>query len=201
MGFGWWIQWRVARLFDRVGPGCRFGGGNVEVKGHVELGAECVLGNYLLFRTHKDGLIVLGDGVEIDDYAMMLGNSRIDIGPQSYIGPYCVLRDTNHLFQGTDAHWRLTPHITKPITIGAGCHIGARSYVMPGVTIGGGAIIGPASVVTRDIPPGEFWAGNPARFIADRQDPSRRAKLRRDLELGALFGLEMPAAEEDGAGS
>jgi hypothetical protein len=48
----------------------------VEVKGHVELGTECVLGNNLLFRTHKDGAIALGDGVEVDDYAMMLANNR-----------------------------------------------------------------------------------------------------------------------------
>ncbi len=191
MAFAWWTQWRVARLFERVGPSCRFRGGSVEVKGHVELGTECVLGNNLVFRTHKDGAIALADGVEVDDYGMMLSNSRIDIGPQSYIGPYCVLRDTNHLFQGTDVHWRLTPHITKPIVIGAKCFIGARAYIMPGVNVGDGSVVGPASVVTRDIPAGEFWAGNPARFIADRMDPARRAKLRRDLELGTLFGLAL----------
>ena len=191
MAFAWWTQWRVGRLFERVGAGCRFRGDRVEVKGHVTLGANCVLGNNLLFRTHKDGAIVLADGVEIDDYAMLLSNSRMEIGPQSYIGPYCVLRDTNHLFQGTDVHWRLTPHITKPIIVGARCFIGARTYIMPGVTIGDGAVVGPASVVTRDVPPGEFWAGNPARFVADRMDPARRAKLRRDLELGSLFGLEL----------
>jgi acetyltransferase-like isoleucine patch superfamily enzyme len=201
MAFAWWTQWRVGRLFERVGAGCQFRGGSVEVKGHVELGAECVLGNNLLFRTHKVGAIALGDGVEVDDYAMLLANSRIHIGPQSYIGPYCVLRDTNHLFQGTDVHWRLTPHITKPITIGARCFIGARAYIMPGVTIGDGAVVGPASVVTRDIPAGEFWAGNPSRFIADRQDPSRRARLRRDLELGVLFGLEMPDQKDDAPGA
>jgi acetyltransferase-like isoleucine patch superfamily enzyme len=201
MGFGWWTQWRVGRMFDRVGPDCRFRGGSVEVKGHVELGTGCVLGNNLLFRTHKDGIIVLGDEVEVDDYAMMLGNSRIEVGPQAYIGAYCVLRDTNHLFQGTDVHWRLTPHLTRPIIVGAKCYVGARTYIMPGVTIGEGAVVGPASVVTRDIPPGEFWAGNPARFIADRQDPSRRARLRRDLELGSVFGLEWSGSDDDGPGT
>lgn len=36
------------------------------------------------------------------------------------------------------------------------------------VTIGKGAIIGAGSVVTKDIPPYQVWAGNPARYIKDR---------------------------------
>ena len=43
--------------------------------------------------------------------------------------------------------------------------IGAGAIVLPGVTIGAGAMIGAGSVVTRDVPPGETWAGNPAKAL------------------------------------
>lgn len=36
---------------------------------------------------------------------------------------------------------------------------------MNAVNIGDGAVIGAGSIVNRDIPAGEIWAGNPARFI------------------------------------
>ena len=45
-----------------------------------------------------------------------------------------------------------------------GSSIGAGSVILPGVTIGEGAVIGAGSVVTKDVPPGELWYGNPARF-------------------------------------
>ncbi|MDO8446226.1 MAG: acyltransferase [Deltaproteobacteria bacterium] len=43
--------------------------------------------------------------------------------------------------------------------------IGSNATILGGVTIGEGAIIGAGSVVTRDVPPNEIWAGNPARRI------------------------------------
>ena len=36
--------------------------------------------------------------------------------------------------------------------------------ILPGLTIGEGAMIGAGSVVTKDVPAGELWIGNPARF-------------------------------------
>jgi acetyltransferase-like isoleucine patch superfamily enzyme len=45
----------------------------------------------------------------------------------------------------------------------------SRALIGPGVTVGEGALVAPRSAVapgTR-IPAGEFWAGNPARFIGD----------------------------------
>lgn len=50
--------------------------------------------------------------------------------------------------------------------------------IMPGVTVGEGAVIYPGSVVTKDIPPFNIMAGNPASFI----------KLRsRDISYKAFF--------------
>ena len=46
--------------------------------------------------------------------------------------------------------------------------IGVNTVICNSVTIGKGAIIGAGSVVTKDIPPYQVWAGNPARYIKDR---------------------------------
>lgn len=52
-----------------------------------------------------------------------------------------------------------------PVRIGAGAAIGAQCLILPGVTVGEGAVVGAMSLVNRDIPPGEFWAGVPARRV------------------------------------
>ena len=48
-------------------------------------------------------------------------------------------------------------------------YIGANTVICKPVTIGEGAVVGASSVVTKDIPPFEVWAGNPARFIRKRE--------------------------------
>ena len=36
------------------------------------------------------------------------------------------------------------------------------------IAIGKGAVVGAGSIVTKDIPPYQGWAGNPAKYIRDR---------------------------------
>ena len=43
--------------------------------------------------------------------------------------------------------------------------IGSNATILGGVEIGEGAVIGAGSVVTKDVPPHEVWAGNPARYL------------------------------------
>lgn len=55
------------------------------------------------------------------------------------------------------------------IIIKRNAYIGTNTVICKPVTIGEGAIVGASSVVTKDIPPFEIWAGNPARFIRKRE--------------------------------
>ena len=55
----------------------------------------------------------------------------------------------------------------KPVHIGSDVWLGANVVVCPGVTIGDGCVIGAGAVVTRDIPPRTFAAGNPCRVIRE----------------------------------
>lgn len=51
------------------------------------------------------------------------------------------------------------------ISVGRNTAIGSNVTILGGVTIGEGAMIGAGSVVTKDVPEGEIWVGNPARFL------------------------------------
>lgn len=55
--------------------------------------------------------------------------------------------------------------VNSPVVIESNVFIGANSTILKGVTIGKNSIIGACSVVTKNIPPNEIWAGNPAKFI------------------------------------
>lgn len=46
--------------------------------------------------------------------------------------------------------------------------IGMGAIICNSVRIGKGAVIGAGAVVTKDVPPYQVWAGNPARYIKDR---------------------------------
>lgn len=48
--------------------------------------------------------------------------------------------------------------------------MGAHTIILKGVTVGAKSIIGAGSVVTKSIPDGEIWAGNPAHFIRKIDD-------------------------------
>ncbi|WP_302291787.1 DapH/DapD/GlmU-related protein [Barnesiella intestinihominis] len=54
------------------------------------------------------------------------------------------------------------------VTIEDDVFIGMNAIICNSVTIGRGAVVGAGAVVTKDIPPYQIWAGNPARHIKDR---------------------------------
>jgi len=60
----------------------------------------------------------------------------------------------------TEEDWSVVPTIIEE-----GVSIGSSVTILCGVTIGKGAIVGAGSMVTKNIPPLEIWAGNPARFM------------------------------------
>ena len=93
--------------------------------------------------------------------------SGITIGDHTLIGTNCMISDTD--FHPLEYEKRLANDHdsirSAPINIGKNVFIGARCIILKGVTIGDGSIVGAGSVVTKNIPPMEIWAGNPAKYI------------------------------------
>lgn len=66
---------------------------------------------------------------------------------------------------------------TKKTTIENDVWIGQGAFIKAGVKIQNGSVIGMGSVVTKDVPPYEIWAGNPAKKIRDRFDDFQKKEL------------------------
>jgi len=83
----------------------------------------------------------------------------ISIGNDVFVGPNVTF--TNDRYPRSKQY----PESFQRIVVGDGASIGAGAIVLGGVTIGRKAMVGAGSLVTKDIPEGELWVGNPARFV------------------------------------
>lgn len=93
----------------------------------------------------------------------------VTIGKQGMMGIDVLMFTSDHRHDDITVPMGLQGRTEiKPIVIGDDVWIGSRALIMKGVHIGNGAIIGAGSVVTKDVPPYEIWAGNPAHFIKSR---------------------------------
>ena len=116
-------------------------GEDCNICSHCLIENDVIIGNRC---TIKSG-VQIWDGIEIED----------DV----FIGPNVSF--TNDKYPCTqNPNWQL-----RRIIVCRGASIGAGSTILPGITIGEDAMVGAGSVVTKDIPAGELWAGNPARYV------------------------------------
>jgi len=125
-----------------------------------------------VLRTLAPGAeLQLGDGVGMSGTVVCAGK-KIIIGEKTIIGSGAVLFDNDGHEPAADGSWPAEyVKSARPILIGRGVFIGARSIIMKGVQIGDGAVIGIGSVVTRNVPPNSIYFGNPAREIGVRAIP------------------------------
>jgi len=97
---------------------------------------------------------------EVDCYCV----APVKLGAHVTVSQYSYLCTATH-----DIEEPSMPLVTAPIVIGAGAWITADVFIGPGVTIGEGAVVGARSTVFKDVEPWTVVAGNPARFIKNRQ--------------------------------
>lgn len=125
--------------FSVVLAGARIGQ-DCNIASHCFIENDVAIGNHV---TIKNGVFVW-DGITIEDHV--------------FIGPNVTF--TNDKYPRSKVY----PGEFARTVIRYGASIGANATILCGVTIGANAMIGAGSVVTRDVPDGELWFGNPARF-------------------------------------
>lgn len=116
-------------------------GSNCNICSHCFIENDVTIGNNV---TVKCG-VYLWDGIEIED----------DV----FIGPNVTF--TNDKYPRSKQY----PEEFLKTSIKKGASIGANATILGGVTVGEKAMIGAGSVVTKNIPNGELWLGNPAKFV------------------------------------
>jgi len=136
--------------------------GKLDIGDNSFFHARCWL---LLTKPHPH--LKIGSWVFIGRNTIIAAKNNITIGDYTVIAPQCYIIDHEHGFSSKDLILNQTSNI-KSVTIGRDCYIGAKTVVLGEAKIGDGAIIGAGSIVTKEIPSGEIWAGNPARFIKHR---------------------------------
>lgn len=119
-----------------------------------------------LIITSGDGCIIIGNNVGISN-STIFAHDSITIEDNVRIGGSCKIYDSDfHAINFDQRMEKPDTHIAHdPVVIKMGAFIGAHCIILKGVTVGEKSVIGSGSVVTKNVPDGEIWAGNPAKFV------------------------------------
>jgi acetyltransferase-like isoleucine patch superfamily enzyme len=133
----------------------------VQLRTGASVGAECIVGRDAFI----DEGVSIGNRVKIQNAALIYHGVNVEDGV--FIGPGAILTNdrypraitsTGDLAKGGD--WEVSP-----ITLRAGCSIGAGAVVVAGVEVGRYATVGAGAVVTKNVTNHALVAGNPAKRI------------------------------------
>ena len=119
----------------------------------ARIGADCNINCH----TFVEGKAIIGDRVTLKSGVFVWND--ITLEDDVFCGPNATF--TNDRRPRSREH----PHKFEAIRVMRGASIGAGAVICPGLTIGTGAQIGAGAVITRDVPAGETWVGNPGRIL------------------------------------
>lgn len=130
--------------------GCSIGD-NTRIGAFVEITENAVIGKNCKVSSHSFicGGVTIGDNVFVGHGVVFINDrhpraTREDGTPEETV-------DWKERFVETHIHNNVS--------------IGSNATILGGIVIGEGAVIGCGSVVTKDVPAGETWCGNPARKV------------------------------------
>jgi UDP-2-acetamido-3-amino-2,3-dideoxy-glucuronate N-acetyltransferase len=134
---------------DSIGTGTRIWQFSIVLKG-AKIGSNCNI-NALCFIEND---VIIGDNVTVKCGVHLWDG--ITIEDNVFIGPNATF--TNDKYPRSKVY----PEQFTRTLVKKRASIGANATILCGITIGENAMIGAGSVVTKDVPDGEVWYGNPA---------------------------------------
>ena len=148
-------------------------GCNISNPKNISIGKGFIISPFCqLFAQGKlgDAEIVIGENVGLN-YNVMINadvGGTIIIGDNVRIGPYTVLRASNHKYDDVSMPICKQGHIPGKIIFEDDVWLGAHVSVLGSVRIGRSSVIGAGSVVVSDIPAFSVAVGVPAKVIKSR---------------------------------
>jgi UDP-2-acetamido-3-amino-2,3-dideoxy-glucuronate N-acetyltransferase len=125
---------------------------------NAKIGKNCNINCQVLVENKA----IIGDNVTVKPGVQIWDG--ITLEDQVFVGPNVTF--TNDLFpKSKNVDFELKETLVKK-----GASIGANATILAGITIGENALVGAGSVVTKDVPSGEIWIGNPARFLKKNKE-------------------------------
>ena len=150
------------------------------------MGADCNICDH----AYVEGGAVLGDRVTVKNAVLVFDG--VEVGDDAFLGPNVLF--TNDL--RPRAHVKKGPEALLPTVVGEGVTLGAGTVVVCGTVIGRHAFAAAGSVITRDVAPHSFVAGNPAVHrgwvctCGERLNADLRCTCGRAFRMAADGGLE-----------
>lgn len=120
----------------------------------------CIIGEDCVIHSHvwiADG-VVIGNRVRIEAFSFL--PPGVTIEDDAFIGPRVTFTNDKYPPSPDKASW-------LPTVIQMGASLGAGSIILPGVVVGPGGRVGAGAIVTKNVPAGGTWVGNPAHPIGD----------------------------------
>jgi dTDP-4-amino-4,6-dideoxy-D-glucose acyltransferase len=161
--------------------------------GLKHLGAHTDIFDYVVFTRPEN--IEIDDTCRIDSFVKLEGGKRLKIcsyvhiasfahinigGGETVMGPLSCVASHGMIISGGNRPNGFTMSACAPKDqqkleygfnrIGAGAAVLSGAVILPGVCLGTASIAAAGAVVTKSIPDGEIWAGNPARKIGEVSD-------------------------------
>lgn len=110
--------------------------------------------------------------LEIGDHTWIGQDTWIDNIAPVKIGSHACISQGVYFCTGNHDHRSATfDLIPATIAVEDGAWVAARALLLPGVTVGANALVAAGSVVTESVQPATVVGGNPAKSIAQRQQP------------------------------
>ncbi|KAE8150011.1 trimeric LpxA-like protein [Aspergillus avenaceus] len=107
----------------------------------------------------------VGKNTFLNSNLRVLDTCEVRIGDRVLLGPNVNLYGATHPMDPALRQEAKGPNTGQEIVVEDDVWLGGSVVVVAGVRIGRGSTVGAGSVVTRDVPPFHFVAGNPAHVI------------------------------------
>ncbi|MEU8617778.1 acetyltransferase [Streptomyces sp. NPDC048623] len=111
---------------------------------------------------------VLGPGTVLLAHTVL--TAAVRVGRHVAVMPQTVLTHDDEV--GDFATLASGVRLGGTVRVGRGAYLGAGAMVREGTEIGAWSLVGMGSVVLSDVPPGEVWAGSPARLLRPASAPA-----------------------------